>query len=57
MKKIEGQAVKCRFIVSKVQNANGEILAWWYLLTNVEVADTAIIALWYYWRWSIETFF
>lgn len=56
-KKIKGDAVKCRFIVSRVENNDGKILAWWYLLTNVEAVDTAIIALWYYWRWSIETFF
>lgn len=56
-KKIEGEPVKCRFIVSRVQNSDGQVLAWWYLLTNVEAPDTTTIALWYYWRWSIETFF
>lgn len=56
-KKIKGEAVKCRFIVSRVHNSKGQVLAWWYLLTNVEAPDTPTIALWYYWRWSIETFF
>lgn len=56
-KKIKGEAVKCRFIVSRVQDNNGKTLAWWYLLTNVETTCMSVIALWYYWRWSIETFF
>lgn len=56
-KKIKGEAVKCRLIVSRVQDGNGKILAWWYLLTNVNAVCMADVALWYYWRWSIETFF
>lgn len=56
-KKTQGEAVKCRFIVSKIQDNDGKVLAWWYLLTNVETACMSVIALWYYWRWSIETFF
>jgi hypothetical protein len=54
-KKIKGEAVKCRFIVSRVQDKEGKIVAWWYLLTNVET-DMATVALWYYWRWSIEIY-
>lgn len=53
----KGKVVKCRFIVSRIQNKEGKILAWWYLLTNVENTTMANVALWYYWRWSIETFF
>lgn len=56
-KKIKGDAVPCRLIVSKVQDSNGKILAWWYLLTNIKTENMGTIALWYYWRWSIETFF
>jgi hypothetical protein len=56
-KKIKGDAVPCRFIVSKVQDSKGNVLASWYLLTNVEAVETGTIALWYYWRWSIESFF
>lgn len=55
-KQIKGRAVPCHFIVSRIQNKEGKILAWWYLLSNVTV-DSATLALWYYWRWSIETFF
>ena len=56
-KKIKGDAVKCRFIVSKIQDSKGNILAYWYLLSNVDAAGMGTIALWYYWRWSIESFF
>lgn len=56
-KNIKGEAVSCRLIVSKVQDRDGRILAWWYLLTNIKTENIGTIALWYYWRWSIETFF
>lgn len=56
-KKIKGEAVKCRLIVSKVKDKHGRTLAWWYLLTNVYDVCMANVALWYYWRWSIESFF
>jgi hypothetical protein len=52
-----GDAVACRLIVSQVHDRYGKVLAWWYLLSNVDDVDMATIALWYYWRWSIETFF
>lgn len=55
--RMAGDGVSCRFIVSKIQDSQGNLLAWWYLLTNVTEVDMATIALWYYWRWSIETFF
>jgi len=56
-KKITGEAVPCRLIVSRVQDSDGKVLAWWYLLTNIKTENLGTIALWYYWRWSIETFF
>ena len=49
----KGVSVKCRLIVSKIQDDKGNILAWWYLLTNVESICMSVIAQWYYWRWSI----
>lgn len=55
--RIKGEAVKSRLIVSKVENAEGQILAWWFLLSNVNEVSLDVIALWYYWRWSIESFF
>ena len=54
---IKGEAVKARFIVSKIQDKEGNVLAWWYLITNVDDVTMDVIALWYYWRWSIESFF
>lgn len=56
-KKIKGDAIKCRFIVSKIQDSDGNTLAYWYLLSNLENVCMSKLALWYYWRWSIETFF
>lgn len=55
-KRIKGEAVDCRLVVSRVEDSQGKVLAWWYLLTNASV-DMGTIALWYYWRWSIESFF
>ncbi len=55
--KIKGDSVSCRFIVSRVQDKHGNILAHWYLLSNLEGVCMGELALWYYWRWSIETFF
>jgi hypothetical protein len=55
--RIKGDAVACRCIISRVQDLNGNLLAHWYLLSNVETVSMDVIALWYYWRWSIETFF
>ena len=57
-RKIKGEPVLCRLVVSKVVDPKGKILAWWYLLTNMpQTVSMGDIALWYYWRWSIETFF
>lgn len=56
--RVPGETITLRLIVSRVCNAAGETLAWWYLLTNVPgEVETATIALWYYWRWRIESFF
>jgi hypothetical protein len=57
-KSIPGPPVPLRLVISEVRNAAGEILAVWFLLTNVPdtiAADT--VALWYYWRWRIESYF
>jgi hypothetical protein len=57
-RRVAGPPLDLRLIVSEARDAQGHVLAVWYLLTNVpaEVA-TATIALWYYWRWSIESYF
>jgi hypothetical protein len=47
-----------RLIVSRIQDAQGQVVACWYLLSNVPVeVDAATVALWYYFRWRIESFF
>jgi len=50
-------ALKVRFVVSRVVDADGRCLAEWYLLTNVFEVFASTIARWYYWRWKIESFF
>ncbi|MEZ5477755.1 MAG: hypothetical protein R3E95_09815 [Thiolinea sp.] len=46
-----------RLVVSRILTADGQLLAEWFLLTNVAAVDAATVALWYYWRWRIESFF
>jgi hypothetical protein len=55
---IPGPPLPLRLIVSRVVDANGNVLAEWYLLTNVpgEAADRFTMGRWYAWRWQIETF-
>lgn len=56
--RVPGAPLALRLIISEVRSEQGEVLATWYLLTNVpSETDSATIALWYYWRWRIETFF
>ena len=56
--KIHGPPLALRLIISEVRDDQGNVLAIWYLLTNVPAdVDAATIALWYYWRWSVETYF
>lgn len=55
---LPGEPLQLRLVMAEVRDAQGNVLACWYLLTNVPasvVADT--IALWYYWRWRIESYF
>lgn len=56
---VPGEPLPLRLIISEVRDdKTDEVLATWFLLTNVETAiEAATIALWYYWRWRIETFF
>lgn len=57
--KVAGKPLTARLVVSRLVGKNREILARWFLLTNVpaDQADTRTIAQWYYWRWQIESFF
>jgi hypothetical protein len=57
-RRIYGPPLELRLVISEVRDADGNVLAVWYLLTNLRSkADSATIALWYYWRWSIESYF
>ena len=58
VKPVVGEALAVRLVVSKIMNADGDVVAEWYLLSNVAAhIDDAQLALWYYFRWKIETFF
>jgi len=58
LKAVAGEPLKVRLIVSKILNEDGDVVAQWYLLSNVSSdVDDAQLALWYYWRWTIESFF
>jgi len=58
-KSVVGRPLTIRFVVTRLVDEKGYVVAQWMLLTNV--FDSAIsayqIALWYYWRWLIETYF
>jgi hypothetical protein len=54
---IPGPPVTLRLVISQVRNAVGQVLACWYLYTNVpDTVPAETIALWYYYRWRIECF-
>ena len=55
---VAGVALAVRLVVSKIVNADGDVVSQWYLLSNVaEHVEDGQLALWYYFRWQIETFF
>jgi hypothetical protein len=56
---VPGPPLPMRLILTRVEDENGNLLAEWYLLTNVpaEWANAALLARCYYWRWRIETYF
>lgn len=56
-RRIPGEALRLRLVVSQVHDAGGALLAEWLLLTNVRGVSAAEVAWWYYGRWRIESFF
>src|SRR5205807_10477295 len=55
---LPGEALQLRLVMAEVRDAQGQVLACWYLLTNVpQSVLAATIALWCYWRWRIESYF
>ena len=58
VKPVKGVHLPVRLVVSRIINEDGDLVAQWYLLSNVDAhVDDAQLALWYYFRWEIETFF
>lgn len=56
--RIPGPPLNLRLVFAEIRDAQGKLLAKWYLLTNVPAdVDAPTICLWYYWRWSIESYF
>jgi IS4 transposase len=53
---IKGEPIVAHLVVSRITDANGKLLAEWYLLSNAPVTAQTL-ATWYYWRWQIECFF
>jgi Transposase DDE domain len=56
-KQIHGEPFSANLVVSRVVDAEGRLVAEWYLLTNVFTVSAQTVATWYYWRWQIECFF
>lgn len=55
---VPGPPVHLRLVISEVRDEAGNILAVWFLLSNVpETVSADTLALWYYWRWQIESYF
>ena len=55
---VAGKPLALRLVVSRICNAQGQVLAQWMLLTNVsDKVNAATIARWYYYRWQIESMF
>lgn len=58
VKPVPGEPLAARLVVSNIINVDGDLVAQWYLLSNLdESVENAQLALWYYFRWQIETFF
>ena len=52
------EVLSVRLVVSHILNEEGDVVAQWYLLSNVDHhIEATTLALWYYYRWQIESFF
>jgi hypothetical protein len=55
---ILGVPLALRLVVSRLYDAQGQIISEWVLLCDLpDVVSNAQIALWYHFRWRIESFF
>jgi len=57
--KESGEPILGRFIVTRVIDGKGKVLATWMLASNIDKqrVDAKTIATWYYYRWNIESYF
>jgi hypothetical protein len=55
-RRVPGPPLAVRLVVARVRDAQGAVLAEWWLLTNVTGVPADRVAEWYYWRWRIESF-
>ena len=56
--KTPGEPVEARFIVSRVVDERGEVLATWMLISNLcHDVSAQTLSRWYYFRWTIESYF
>jgi hypothetical protein len=57
-KRIDGVAIKARFLSVRLLNEENKVLSTWLLLSNVESSvSLETLATWYYYRWKIENYF
>lgn len=55
---LRGEPLRLRLVVSELRDARGQVLACWFLLTNLPATvPAATVALWYSWRWAIESYY
>lgn len=56
---VPGRPLELRVVMTEVRDADGAVLARWWLLTNApaEWGASADVARWYYYRWRIESAF
>jgi hypothetical protein len=56
---VPGRPLGLRFVMTEVRDADGAVLARWWLLTNAPAdwGTSGDVARWYYYRWRIESVF
>jgi CRISPR/Cas system endoribonuclease Cas6 (RAMP superfamily) len=59
LQKTPGNTIKARFVVERLVDDKGKIVAQWLLITNIldKNVSAQTLATWYYYRWKIESYF